>query len=209
VPSGQGPGSRTHPDVFEFALRLYFERDFNASRIAEEINKKFGLGTITARGVGKWLRAWRRDASGPWDFGSSDPETSRVVLSVLAELIELDIWAAQSLTNAEADLLARLAVVAPDMPRDAMYLWARQFLARQATGSSVGDLLSYLAFRPWTDEGVRYQAAADRAHITDLLGFGRDLRWMTGEPEGDRSGLTPKVTPPTANTRVRGRSSAS
>jgi hypothetical protein len=173
LPHGQGPGSRTDPDVYSYAQQEYFERRCNPTQVADFVNRRFGPRTVTAEGVRKWVRSWGQDSSGPWGIRSSDPETSREVLAVIAELVDAGIPAAQSLTIAEAELIGRLAVVVPDMPKDAMYLWARQFIVAESTGGPTADLMTFLAFRPWTDGGIRYQAAADNGHLTRLLAFGR------------------------------------
>jgi hypothetical protein len=120
-------------------------------------NGYFAKWTPDPRTVQRKVRAARgRDAGTRWCFAEADPEDARLVLPVLAALLEKTqgrVW----LTKDTADWIVRLKTAAPTLPDDySTYIYARTY---QRDGEKVLWLDRFLAFRPWesNDAYARYQ----------------------------------------------------
>jgi hypothetical protein len=100
------------------------------------------------------LARYRRDVvpvdpSGPWnpDTGTDDNQLA-LVTPLLAGVI-LGSEGQRRVTNAEAEWITFIRVIAPDLNHSAVYVLAREFLVRTEQGRSTDDLNGFLAFAPW------------------------------------------------------------
>jgi hypothetical protein len=97
------------------------------------------------------------DPSGRWSFAKADPAEARLVLPVLAAVLEKTqgrLW----LTEDAADWIVRIKTAAPTLPDDWWtYVYARTY---QRDGEKAVWLDRFLAFRPWESNEAyeRYQA---------------------------------------------------
>jgi hypothetical protein len=105
------------------------------------------------------------DPSAPWSLVDSPVGQARVVLDVLTIMIRESEGAVRVFSRAEADLIARIAMVAPEAPAIHKWRLARYYLECQAKGEPTRNLDALLAFNPWRDGALGwhryYQAVND------------------------------------------------
>lgn len=107
------------------------------------------------------------DTSGRWSPTDDDPQDAALVLDVLQFAIRFTDGFTRWFTNAEADQIARLRGMRPDMPAFEAFLVARLYLIRRACGEPCDDLDAYLVFAPWrnADAWAAYQDAVQRGLV--------------------------------------------
>jgi hypothetical protein len=201
-------GIRTDRDVRQEIERLALE----GSRPAEilrtlELDSRYASrrpGIRTVRAIASAAKA--PDPSGSWNPLDSDPDDAAAVVAVLADVLESE-FRVQSVTSLEAEAIARVARIAPDLPGNATYLVARDL----ARGAPV-DVTGYLALTPWRDGGVRYARAFARRRVTRfatyygqgeisdeawaIIGHPRSRSPLRHEPLGaDRPKVGPELDP--------------
>lgn len=134
--------------------------------------EKWGCAVPSLRSVQRIVASMAaKEPSVPWRLADADalePEARRVVLDALAQLILRSKGRRTSLTVAEADWVARLHDVAPELGGWNLHVLAREYLARGK--DSTADLDAVLAFRPWHDDASfdRYQRAFDAGWLGTL-----------------------------------------
>ena len=93
----------------------------------------------------------KRDPSGPWDPFTDETGNPRLVLDVINVLVERPSARSILVTRAEAALVVSIDRAAPGLPPFGLYRLAREYIARQAGGEGLGDLVMLLACAPWRD----------------------------------------------------------
>ena len=89
-----------------------------------------------------------RDPSGPGTI-ADDPERAPLVLPVLAEVMKRTTGKRQSVSSAEANWIAIVRRIAPDMPYWLCFGLATSYLKASIEGESTEAMDSFLAFAPW------------------------------------------------------------
>lgn len=120
------------------------------------------------------------DRSGVWRLGDAASEDASLVLPALAAVIERTAGRTRSLSNGEAEWIARLTTAASDIPPWQAYSLARSYLARSQRGESTESLDQAVAFAPWKDGGKAYLGALSAGWINQL-------HWMEFSPEVEKA----------------------
>jgi len=92
--------------------------------------------------------AWIRDKTGPWSITDCQPEDSRIILDVLADVI-FGLGAKRVFTKAEAAWILRIRKLAPDLSSVAVLDLALSYISAEGRGESTEMHDWYLAFKPW------------------------------------------------------------
>lgn len=151
----------------------------NAAEIHKALLRDQGLAPLqsaiptertVAREVTDILEEFKgADKSGPWSPGTHSGGTP-VVLAALAAVIEHTEGRTDTVSIAEAECIARLERVVPDLAP--LYLWyvARFYISRATRGDDTKDLDALLAFAFWRDEeaAARYRKAVRAGVVTPL-----------------------------------------
>jgi hypothetical protein len=90
-----------------------------------------------------------RDDSGAWSLGSDTTGAPQSVLAALAGIVTATGGRVSGLTRAEADVIARLQLVASGLPAEDLHILARLYVSRRVRGLGSEDLDLYVAFAPW------------------------------------------------------------
>jgi hypothetical protein len=132
-----------------------------------------------------------------WSVTQASPEEAAAVLPVLASVITETEGRRQWLTRAEAQWIAKLRLVAPDLLPFETYRLARLYLLRTERNEPTDDLDTALAYAPWReDQKEVYKRAIQKGWIREpravfFLGSllrGKDIPGIRVSYE-DRSGL--------------------
>lgn len=132
--------------------------------------EEFGEDSISIRTV-KDIRKETldgRDPANDWSPHGKEPADVALVLPVLAAVIASTSGRVRTLTNEEADWIARISRWASDTPAWTCYRLAVRFAAATSKGDDTRPLEEYLAFAPWRDQRP-YRTAAAYGWITDAL----------------------------------------
>lgn len=176
-------GSPFSIHVHERARELV-DSGYSSKRVADELARLFpDEPTPGDRTLRNWSQKRARDKSGAWTVMSGSPDEAKRVLGVLVHLVPHLGDAAYRLSDEEAQVIARLAIAAADMPPLTMLRWARRYLASDEEIWRE-SLNGYLIHSPWRDRGVSYRAAFDGGLAPNLLSIGADDQaWL---PAGQR-----------------------
>ncbi len=150
-------------------------------RMQAEIESRFGRGEVPAENTIRsiCLDTPRGEA---WSLDMASPLQVRLVLPVIASVIEATEGRRTYVTTDEAKLIARIRLAARGVPLLTAYEIARQMLWARSSGDNAATsmLHHFLSFRPWTVEGrTRYDAACTAGWVPYKLAAGCD-------PESDQ-----------------------
>lgn len=191
------PGKTLNTDVRRFVeRRCDYDRRPSYARIRQEIEQAIEQGNlpkldpaeIPSEGT---IAAICRSAprGEPWSLADASPLQVRLVLPVLAVVIERTEGGRTYITKDEARLIARIRLAARSIPLLTAYEIARQMLWAGREWQDVAILHHFLAFEPWRDNGERYARAYEARWIAHkLAGFGDGgviLRYETPEEADD------------------------
>src|SRR5436190_1596403 len=86
-------------------------RSKSASGLARQLEVEFpGQETPSERTIRAWVPSWNKDGSGRWSLALAQPDDSTAIVRLLPQLASALGPAAFRLTNAQAQLLARLSL---------------------------------------------------------------------------------------------------
>src|SRR5262249_23598131 len=115
-----------------------------------------------------------RDNSGPWTLGTADTVHARVVLDVLAAVVDETEGHNASFTQEEAKWGVQVSAVAPDLPPYERWRIARLYMGRASRGEPMDDLDGFLAYAPWRDGEAgwkRYNDAVEAGWVRHVPHF--------------------------------------
>lgn len=171
--------ARKPSQYVEGALREYIEvlaiRHWKAPAIYKTLVKALGKKQVPElRTIQRWVdKLALQDPTAPWQLAEANGEDAALVLPVLAALIEASEGRLKVISNAKAEWIVRLRLVADDLPPWAIYELAHTYMLRRERHDTTDDLDAFLAFAPWrTPEGAeRYFATGALAarFLTDLI----------------------------------------
>jgi hypothetical protein len=142
---------------------------YNKAETHRRILARFPADAPTDRTVAKYFdRVTPSDLSEPWRLDEMSGGEIRLVLPVLATVLELTEGRTRHLTGAEARWIVRLREAAPDLPLWDAYRVARWYIARAADKSLTQDMDLLLAFAPWR-ESSRFENALERGWIDSFV----------------------------------------
>jgi hypothetical protein len=126
--------------------------DLSHASVADALAEEFDPAP-SEKTIGDWLAKGvirRPDPSELWSVSTSDAETARLVLPVLAGVIEHTRGAVRRLTKAEAAWVAKLRHLSGElMPAWTCYLLATAYLHLAEHGLDTDLFDHYLAFANW------------------------------------------------------------
>jgi hypothetical protein len=173
----KSPGKTLDPALVRF-IREMCAWDVRPSyrRMQDEIGARFPKSEIPAENT---IRSICIDTprGEPWSLDTASPLQVRLVLPVIAAVIEATEGRRTYITTDEARLIARIRLAARGVPLITAYAIARQTLWARSSGddAALNMLQHFLAFRPWTVEGrARYDAAYEARWIPYKLAAGWD-----------------------------------
>lgn len=171
------------PDLLIDTARDMYEAGMSAEKIAAELPIRLQTAeTPGPRTIRNWARGWKRDLSATWTPMNGDAADAKAVLAVVRDLVPEIGAAAYSITQGEADVIARLTRIADDMPASTMRRWARRYVGTESGGVANPSLIAYLVHAPWRDAGESYRAAFDRGLIEELIALSpADRTWLPAE----------------------------
>jgi len=187
-------------EAIEGAAKDYRLRNLvpNAAEIHRMLLPEFGSDVPSERTIRTIASQEGPDKSGPWRATASDD--ARLVLPVLAALIERDSWRKQ-LSVREAEAIARVCEIVPNTPPLFAWLLAMAYLDAEATDGvhSHADLDALLAFAPWTSVAAqqRFMNAIEDGRVR--LG----LPWPDPPDATPRADLSREIVPPVKQRRTR------
>jgi hypothetical protein len=171
-------GSRTDRDVREAIERLALD-GYRPAEILRRLPDLVGEANVPSSRVVQGIarRVTPRDTSEDWGVASDPREDAGVLLPFLAELLPATDGHIRTLTQKEAEMIARLLRAVPDLPAFTAYHLARDYMARTEHGQASADLDAYLAFAPWRPGGAeRHINAWER-------GWFQSIHIEVGSPE--------------------------
>ena len=140
-----------HPSVDD-TLQYLADKAFNGRMAFEHLQAlpEFRGRCPSLRTVRKRLGRMRpRDESSAWNVADSDDATARLILPVLASVIENTDGRRRWLSIEEARLVRKIRTVAPSIDAFDSYRVAHQYQLRAANEADSSDLDILLAFAPW------------------------------------------------------------
>lgn len=142
-----------------------------------------------------------RDEDRPWSLAETSPNDAATVMRVLADVIQRTQGERDFLTKREAQWVARVFAVAPDLEMRWLAWLAIKYAARESHGIHTSSLDQLLALAPWRNDEAfaQYAEFVREAHpewvagreSIQLEGSVLDACRMRTETEAERSGREP------------------
>jgi hypothetical protein len=188
--SGVRGVAREYREIWQETRSLaVLERDLPAAEIYRRIVRKFKDRDPLPdeRRVRAWVTGARQDPSGPWSFGpDSDLDDARAVLGVLASVVEETEGRREYVTVDEAEWIARVVAISPDIPPLTAFRLATQYRLNTPHRAATEGLDLYVAFAPWRDGGRRYTEAIKQGWIGTVAWFSEDEAALYREADQER-----------------------
>jgi hypothetical protein len=145
------------------------------------------IGLVPARRTIQHIaraRTGTGDTTAVWSMENAPAEDVRVLLPVVAVVVEQTHGRVQGLTELEASWILKLRRSSDDLDPWLAYRLARRILVAANAGKPTKPFLDFLAFTPWRDRSSRYLLAWANGWISQFLMFtGVDVRAPDGEVE--------------------------
>ncbi|MDA0265152.1 MAG: hypothetical protein O3A93_13930 [Chloroflexi bacterium] len=132
--------------------------NWTPAQIHRELSKRQELKPPlpTLRTVQRIVKeATPKDPSGPWNLAKSDTEHSRIILDLIAYLINRTEGRIHSITEKEAEWYVKVHFAAPDLEISSAWLLTRTYMRRSEGYSSTEAMDAYLALKPWASKELQ------------------------------------------------------